>query len=117
MSPSPVEYLRHMLDEAEYLLQVGWDLDRTQLDQDETLKRAVVRSIEVIGEAAKKVPDSFRQACDQIDCRAIGGMRDRLIHNYFGIDYDIVLEVIVRKVPELKGHLEVMIQQETEKGE
>jgi uncharacterized protein with HEPN domain len=58
--------------------------------RDETLKRAFVRSIEVIGEATRNIPIETRQKYPQVDWKAMAGMRDRLIHGYFGIDYDIV---------------------------
>ena len=85
MSLSPLEYLRHIRDEAQYLAGLVPGLGKEQFLGDETLKRAVVRSIEVIGEAAKKVPDEYRQRYPEIEWRAMAGMRDRLIHGYFGM--------------------------------
>ena len=114
MSPSPLEYLRHMLDETVYLLKVSDGLEKAQLIHDETLKRAIVRSVEIIGEAAKKVPTDFRDKHFQIDWRAMAGMRDKLIHDYFGIDYDIVWDVVINKIPSLKSDLERILQQEAE---
>jgi len=112
MSLSPLEYLRHMLDESMYILEVSDGLEKSRFIVDETLKRAIVRSIEVIGEATKKVPDDFRIRFPQIDWRAMAGMRDRLIHDYFGIDYDIVWDVVISKIPALKKDLEMIIHQE-----
>ena len=114
MSRAPREYLRHILDEATYLLEATEGLDQSQLLQDETLKRAVVRSIEVIGEAARRVPEGVRDELPQIDWRAMSGMRDRLIHGYFGIDYDIVWDVVKNKVPALKRDLTRFMQLDDE---
>ncbi len=61
MSRSTVEYLRHILDEADYLLAEAKAINKESFLQDETLKRAFVRSLEVMGEAAKNVPDDFKQ--------------------------------------------------------
>jgi len=80
--------------------------------QDETLKRAYVRSIEVIGEAVKHIPDALRQKYPAIDWRAIAGMRDRLIHGYFGVDYAIVWDVITNKIPLLDTEIKHIITQE-----
>lgn len=95
MSRSGLEYLQHILDETEYLTDRGKGLNKDEFMRDETLKRAFVRSLEVIGEAAKQIPDDLRQKHGRVEWRAIAGMRDRLIHGYFGIDYDIVWDVVV----------------------
>lgn len=106
------EYLRHILDETAYLLQSSKGLDKTTFLQDETLKRAYVRSIEVIGEAVKQLPDTLRQKYPAIEWRAIAGMRNHLIHEYFGVDYDIVWDVIITKIPALDTAIKRIMSQE-----
>ncbi len=112
MSPSPVEYLRHILDEAEYLTHQARGLNREDFHGSETLRRAFVRSIEIIGEAAKRIPEDLKQKYPHIEWRAMAGMRDRLIHGYFGVDYELVWDVVVTKIPNLKREIEEVLRHE-----
>ncbi|MCA9499171.1 MAG: DUF86 domain-containing protein [Nitrospira sp.] len=113
MSHSPLEYLRHILDEACYLEKQTRDFTKDQFDQDETLKRAFVRSLEIIGEATKKVPPEIRHRYPAIDWRAMAGMRDRLIHDYFGVDYTIVWDVADKKIPALRSQIQEIIESQS----
>jgi uncharacterized protein with HEPN domain len=113
MSPSSLEYLRHVLDEATYLIDQTETLTKEEFMRDETLKRAFVRSLEIIGEATKKVSVELRQKHGHIDWRGMAGMRDRLVHDYFGIDYDIVWDVVINKVPLLHYQVQQIIQEES----
>jgi uncharacterized protein with HEPN domain len=112
MSPSGLEYLQHILREAEYLIHCAEGMGKDEFMGDETLKRAFVRSLEVIGEAAKHLPADLRQTYGQVEWRAIAGMRDRLIHEYFGVDYDIVWDVVLNKIPPLWQDVKQIIHQQ-----
>ena len=112
MSPSGREYLQHILDETTYIMTSSIEVNKAAFVQDETLKQAYVRSIEVIGEAVKQLPDGLRQKYSAIEWRAMAGMRDRLIHNYFGVDYDLVWDVVVRKIPALDADIRLILKQE-----
>ncbi len=98
MSRSANSLVQHMLQEAEYLLLEHKTLTRESFLTDETHHRAFASSIEIIGEAAKHLPDGFREKHPDVPWREIAGMRDRLIHAYFAVDYDIVWDVVENKM-------------------
>ncbi len=110
MSPSPGEYIRHILDEIEYILSKVEVIDYEIFIKDPTLKRAFVRSLEIIGEAAKKVPKQIRDKHPGIEWQKVTGMRDRLIHDYFGVDYTIVWDVATTKLEELQTKLQNLLK-------
>ena len=112
MPPSVREYLQHILEETKYIMESSKHVNQERFLRDETLKRAYVRSIEVIGEAVKQIPDTLRQKYPHIAWRSITGMRDRLIHGYFGVDYTIIWDVVTNKVPELDRDIKQIITQE-----
>jgi len=112
MSRSPIEYLRLILDEISYIEDAICDIEEADFLVDETLKRSFVRSIEIIGEAVKKIPVDFKDKHRDVDWKRIAGMRDRLIHDYFGVDYHIVWDVATNKLPELKQKINQIMSDE-----
>ena len=97
MLPSTVELPGDIFREAEFLAAQSVQTTVSDFLTDEVLKRAFVRSVEVIGEAAKKVPEETRAEIFHIEWRKMARMRDRLIHDYGGVDYLIVWDVAANK--------------------
>ncbi len=113
MSKQPIEFLRHINDECLYILSViTQDTQKEDFLADETLKRAVVRSLEIIGEATKQISIDFKLKWTSISWKNMAGMRDRLIHDYLGINYAIVWDVVKNKIPELSVQIEEVIANE-----
>lgn len=108
MSFSPRDYLQHILDEADFLTERSENLSQADLLADETLQRAFVRSLEIIGEATKKIPRAFRASHPEIEWRAMTGMRDHLIHAYFSVDYELVWDVVANRIPVLREQLRAL---------
>ncbi len=106
MSKEYIEYLRHIQDEIKFIQSaIPEGSAKDDFLADETLKRAVVRSLEIIGEATKKIPADFKSTMPSVQWKNMSGMRDRLIHDYMGVNYSIVWDVVKNKIPEL--HLQV----------
>ena len=101
----PRDYLRHILAESDYLILHAQDLNMHGFLKNETIQRAFVRSLEIIGEAAKQVPEDFRNQHPNVQWKSMAGMRDRLIHAYFGVDYEIVWDVVQTRIPELRQQI------------
>ena len=76
------------------------------------LKRAVVRSLEIIGEATKNIPESIREKYPEIPWRSIAGLRDVLIHKYFGVDYRNVWKIVKEDLPNLMPKLRKILEVE-----
>ena len=109
MSLSPHEYIHHILDEIDYILRQIQNEDYDSFVRNPTLKRAFVRSLEIIGEASKKLPEDVKAKQSDIEWRKVAGMRDRLIHDYFGVDYTIVWDVATNKLPDLGSKIQLLL--------
>jgi uncharacterized protein with HEPN domain len=103
MPKESIIYLKHILLECEYIVSViKPETTKDDFLADETVKRAVVRSLEIIGEATKKIPADVKVKWEHISWKNMAGMQDRLIHDYMGVNYSIVWDVIKNIIPGIK---------------
>lgn len=100
----------HIYDEVSYCLRQTTDLDYESFINDETLTRATIRSLEIIGEATKNISSEFRMKYPQVPWKKMAGLRDRLIHQYFGVDYETVWLVLKNDIPTIKTQMEMIIE-------
>ncbi|MGB9780100.1 DUF86 domain-containing protein, partial [Caldanaerobacter sp.] len=82
---TPRPYLEHILQECEFLIERVKGISFEDFVKDPVLTRAFVRSLEIIGEAVKNLPKEFREKHSKVPWKEIAGMRDKLIHEYFGV--------------------------------
>ena len=101
MSRNEIMYLQDIAQSCEKVLRYTQGLSQTDLVREEKTYDAVVRNIEIIGEAAKHISDELRKQLPNIEWRKVAGLRDMLAHAYFGIDNDILWDVVQNKVPHL----------------
>jgi uncharacterized protein with HEPN domain len=97
--------LRHMLDAANKVLEFSRGKTRKDLDSDEKLALALVRLLEVFGEAANALSEPFRKKHPDIPWQSIIGTRNRLVHGYFDVDFDIVWNIVTVDLPPLVGKM------------
>ena len=105
----PLVRPHHMLDAARKARQFTQGRTRADLDTDEMFALALVRLLEVIGEAANAVTEDIRNRAPQIPWKEIAGTRNRLVHGYFDVDLDIVWEIVTADLPPLITALERLI--------
>jgi uncharacterized protein with HEPN domain len=100
-----------MLDECRFVASLMEELpDKESFLRDPLRKRAVERSLEIIGEASKMVEPTFREKHPELPWREMAGMWDRLIHHYFGVNHHIVWDVAIHHLPDLGRQLEDLVE-------
>ncbi|MBI5323975.1 MAG: DUF86 domain-containing protein [Ignavibacteriae bacterium] len=107
--PKNTVRFRHMLDAANKIMKFINDRSRSDLDTDEMLILAILKLIEIIGEAASSVTNDVKEKHPEIPWRQIISVRNRLIHGYFDINHDILWEIVIKDLPPLIKNLEIIL--------
>ncbi len=95
------EYIKDILQECEFVKKYTQGIEYEDFLESDLLRHAVVRALEVIGEAVKNLPNELLEKYPQIEWKRVKGMRDRLAHAYFGVDYELLWKVVKEELPSL----------------
>ncbi len=105
-------YLEDILEAAEKIEKYLEGVSFQQLSADEMRMDAVLRNLEIIGEATKNLPSTLRQKYPAVDWRKVAGLRDIVIHAYFNVDHNIIWDIVQNKLPDLRRHVTIILAQE-----
>lgn len=99
-------FLKHILVEINFLMKETENIKFEEFMKNEILKRACSRSLEIIGEATKNLSINFKKKYKEVEWKKISGLRDKIIHYYFGVNWDILWDVIKNRLPKLKEQID-----------
>lgn len=101
-------FLNDIIQAMDSIEEFLGDMNLNELEHDDKTSSAIIRKFEIIGEASKNIPDDLKDKHPEIPWKSMTGMRDRLIHAYFGIDFKIVWQTIKLEIPALKSKLKAI---------
>ena len=106
-------YLRHILEAAERIQAYLQDMDEQRFEENHLRQDGVIRQLEIIGEAVKQLSPALRDAHDDVPWKDMAGMRDKLIHHYFGVDVQAVWDTATDDLPALKERVARILDERT----
>jgi len=104
-------YLEDMIEAVGKIEKYTKDLTFQKFKKTDLVTDAVVRNLEIIGEAAKKIPNDVKEKTPTIEWKKISGLRDILIHEYSGVDLEILWDIVKNKLPELKKQVSQILEE------
>ncbi len=102
-----LRHIQHCIGRIEHDTREG----KEKFLANETLQDAVVHNLQIIGEASKKLPDDLKEKYVNIPWKQIAGMRDVIVHDYFGMSWEIVWDVVQNRIPDLKEVIQAMLSE------
>ncbi len=111
MTKESLIFIEHILKNIEKIEFSLRNIKKRDFFKNEDLSDAIIRRLEIIGEATKNIPSSFREKYPNIEWQKIAGLRDKLIHHYFGVDLELVWKVIKDDLPILKQNIKEILEQ------
>jgi uncharacterized protein with HEPN domain len=115
MLKSDIEFLKHIKEETEFILEYTLTISEEEFLANPLLKKAIIRCLEIIGKATKKVNFDFRIKYSAVPWKEMAGLRDKLIHDYSGVDYILLFQIIKENIPELHFQIEQIINEHDNK--
>jgi len=112
MRKKDMPYLNHILEAIDDIGESIGGLSKSKFLIDKDKKAASIRRIEIIGEAVKNISKNLKEKYSNIEWRKIAGTRDKFIHHYFGVDFDIVWDIIKKDLPKLKKQIKEILKKE-----
>lgn len=109
MTKDDLVYLKHILDAIVKIEEYSEGMDFEDFEKNHLVQDGVTRQLEIIGEATKRLSSEFRDKNPSIPWKQMAGMRDKLIHDYLGVDIGAVWETVEQDIPEIKGKIEDII--------
>ena len=112
MKKDTLIFIEHIIESINLIEDFSKSLTKEKLESDKLRQSAIIRQIEIIGEAIKNLPKIFMEKYPQVMWKDIVGTRDRVIHQYFDIDIAIVWDIISKDLPVLKKQIEDILEKE-----
>lgn len=113
---SNLELIKHINEECEFILKHTIHLTYDEFYENKVLLKAIERCLEIIGEASGKIDNEFASNYSEIEWRKMAATRNIIIHNYTGVDYEVVWEIIKNDIPELEFQIKNILKKNEQKN-